>query len=63
MVISGRFKHAGDGGSRPLLFQESCEVRDPVLRIAKYLVDRCAILSQARYIELRLADIDANTHY
>ena len=61
MIISGRFKYAGDGDGRPLLFEESYERRNSFFGIDKHLVDRPAILPHARDVELCLADIDPDT--
>jgi hypothetical protein len=62
MIVSGRFKNAGDGGRRPLLFQEARERCDPFLVVAKYVMDRGSIRAKACDVEFGFPDIDANAH-
>ncbi len=60
MVIPGRFKDTREDRRRPLPLQEAHQTADPFFRISKYLMERGAIATQARYIELRLADVDTD---
>jgi hypothetical protein len=63
MIVSGRFKHAGDSDGDSLLCEESSERVDPFSGIGKHLMDCGAIVSRTRGIELRLANVDANADY